>query len=1065
MIPLTKNRLPFSIACLAVISFISTSEYSHAQQQLKPIVEVDVDEEALEEAFRAGDYGAAYQLTSGYAEAGVEDLYYLACGLEWFGLGTSKSVNAALRWCAQAENKDEFSETVVAIVHFVHERLDVDTDQPDDYLRFVEEKAIGGDIGAMKLMAAAHRLGVIGFNYERGEPAVDRQSADAWMRRAAEAGDPEALVTVARPWMASSDPELRASFVTYMERAAEQGYVLAASYLSTFYLGHSEGAPSSTANEMLAEALKWARVAANLDPSYSMSVVYILQDINEPLRDQDEAIKWMRLGAEAGSRDAMMALADAFLSGEGVRRNLEEATKWYHAYFATLETEGYMPPEAARAGLGLLTIAHEKKNHELMVETFPRLLRAAQSEHFEILLGVRDKSSVQYALGVAFRDGIGLEKNLDKALQYFSAAAEYGHAVASRERDFIKASRASLSADDLRAIQAQLAQQGRASYGGYLMGPIDGIWGRSTFNALRAWQCAVGAPITGQINERLVKRIEEENGNVRYGTQAWTARLFDAIDKGDPDCILAAIVNGGNVSAVYRSSDVFESLGYALGLWDYQEQVQRAEKLRIARILLARGAPARIGSIFSFISDGDHQIVDMFLDRGVNPLGQIEGKTLLEWAAYYDQPRVAEVLIRYGALPLSKKQRAQERLVSINGRGLYPGGIHKAREAFEAGAKVNTTGSKGETALVQVLRGGPITLPGQLNYLRFLLDAGADPNKMANAGFRNLDGIPLHILIFFNQKWLDEESEYANKFPMKAELAREALQLLIENGAKIGARDSSGKTPLHIAAEVGSLHSAQVLISKGALLDVRDDTGRRPIDYAEDADVIAFLLNPSPSSNEPEGSEPTFGSGFVVTSSGHVITNSHVVEGCSNISASWPNMETTTVDLIASDPVNDIAVLAISAGVSNRSYSPIPIRSKDANLGESILVAGFPFGDMVSSELKVTSGIVNSLKGPGNDVSRFQLDAAIQQGNSGGPIFDRGGNVIGMIVSQLDKRLIEKKMGSIPENMNFGIKASTLETFLSSNDIQYIEGTLESLDSVESVAQTAKNVTVMLKCQ
>jgi len=74
------------------------------------------------------------------------------------------------------------------------------------------------------------------------------------------------------------------------------------------------------------------------------------------------------------------------------------------------------------------------------------------------------------------------------------------------------------------------------------------------------------------------------------------------------------------------------------------------------------------------------------------------------------------------------------------------------------------------------------------------------------------------------------------------------------------------------------------------------------------------------------------------------------------------------------------------------------LRSEDVRLGEKVLVAGYPFGEFFSNTIKVTSGIVSATRGAGDDSGQFQLDAAVQPGNSGGPIYDSGGNIVGVVI-------------------------------------------------------------------
>ena len=140
------------------------------------------------------------------------------------------------------------------------------------------------------------------------------------------------------------------------------------------------------------------------------------------------------------------------------------------------------------------------------------------------------------------------------------------------------------------------------------------------------------------------------------------------------------------------------------------------------------------------------------------------------------------------------------------------------------------------------------------------------------------------------------------------------------------------------------------------------------------------------------------------------------------------------------------------------------LRSDDVKLGEKVLVAGFPFGEYFSNTIKVTSGIVSATRGAGDDSGQFQLDAAIQPGNSGGPIYDSGGNIVGVVISQLDKLKVAKAIGSLPENVNFGIKASTVRQFLISSGVPSKKSERTEEKSTEQLAEIAKNQALMVVC-
>ena len=129
-----------------------------------------------------------------------------------------------------------------------------------------------------------------------------------------------------------------------------------------------------------------------------------------------------------------------------------------------------------------------------------------------------------------------------------------------------------------------------------------------------------------------------------------------------------------------------------------------------------------------------------------------------------------------------------------------------------------------------------------------------------------------------------------------------------------------------------------------------------------------------------------------------------------------------------------------------------------------MLVAGYPFGDAFSSTIKVTTGVVISTRGAGDDSGQFQLDAAVQPGNSGGPIYDNEGNIVGVVISQLDKLKMAKTIGSMPENVNFGIKASTVRQFLISSGLPSKKSERTEEKSTEQLAEIAQNQALIVMC-
>ena len=158
-----------------------------------------------------------------------------------------------------------------------------------------------------------------------------------------------------------------------------------------------------------------------------------------------------------------------------------------------------------------------------------------------------------------------------------------------------------------------------------------------------------------------------------------------------------------------------------------------------------------------------------------------------------------------------------------------------------------------------------------------------------------------------------------------------------------------------------------------------------------------------------------------------------------------------TADVLETDRSNDLALLRISSTkmasadtkslISKLGITVVPLasdgllRSEDVELGERVLVAGYPYGDIFSNTIKVTGGMVSANRGFGDDTGQFQMDAAVQPGNSGGPIYDENGNIVGVVIAQLNKLKVAKAIGSLPELVNFGIKASTVRQFLTASGL------------------------------
>jgi S1-C subfamily serine protease len=204
------------------------------------------------------------------------------------------------------------------------------------------------------------------------------------------------------------------------------------------------------------------------------------------------------------------------------------------------------------------------------------------------------------------------------------------------------------------------------------------------------------------------------------------------------------------------------------------------------------------------------------------------------------------------------------------------------------------------------------------------------------------------------------------------------------------------------------------------------------------------------------------GSGFIVSSNGHVVTNHHVVNGCvGDIQGKLTTGGTMTLRVISSDETNDLALLQTPMTFTEVAT----IRGMPIHSGDSVVAIGFPFHGLLTSDFTVTTGIISSLSGILNDTRYLQISAPVQPGNSGGPLLDLSGNVVGVVAEKFNALKFAKASGgTIPENMNFAIKTGAVRDFLDNGVVSY--KTSESAMELKTadIASRARAYTVLISC-
>ena len=219
--------------------------------------------------------------------------------------------------------------------------------------------------------------------------------------------------------------------------------------------------------------------------------------------------------------------------------------------------------------------------------------------------------------------------------------------------------------------------------------------------------------------------------------------------------------------------------------------------------------------------------------------------------------------------------------------------------------------------------------------------------------------------------------------------------------------------------------------------------------------------SPNAAPASPKATRKT-GTGFAISAAGHILTNHHVVDGCTgDIHGNLSGESVTTLRVVSSDESNDLALLQGPAA-SFKEFAEI--RDRAIRSGDSVVAIGYPFHGLLTSDFTVTTGIVSSLSGALNDTRYLQISAAVQPGNSGGPLLDTDGQIVGMVAAKLNALKFVKATGNIPENINFAIKTGMLRDFLDNSVVPYQTADAKSELKTSDIARNARAFTLLIAC-
>ena len=220
----------------------------------------------------------------------------------------------------------------------------------------------------------------------------------------------------------------------------------------------------------------------------------------------------------------------------------------------------------------------------------------------------------------------------------------------------------------------------------------------------------------------------------------------------------------------------------------------------------------------------------------------------------------------------------------------------------------------------------------------------------------------------------------------------------------------------------------------------------------KDIGLVTFLRIDNLASTQPEGT----GTGFFITND-LVATSYHVIEGAKKITVSHDKQKAIGT-IVAKHVKNDVAILKVEG--MEQVTEPLPLGDpRKVKLGQAVSTLGFPMPNLMGVSPKAGEGIINSLTGIQDDIRSFQVSIPIQPGNSGGPLLNESGQVIGIISSKLNELYAINYKGTIMQNVNYAVKISYL---MNASPISLQYGNYNEKLSTQEVVRRAENAVVFV---
>jgi len=324
------------------------------------------------------------------------------------------------------------------------------------------------------------------------------------------------------------------------------------------------------------------------------------------------------------------------------------------------------------------------------------------------------------------------------------------------------------------------------------------------------------------------------------------------------------------------------------------------------------------------------------------------------------------------------------------------------------------TGNPGpaDTRMQELLKQGPDSEGAQIAYAKYLaLTGDSAASQRALQRF-----IELHPQAAAVHEQLGDLEFQSGKQVLGVQLKRTAASLYATQGNLFRRDVVNAWLETHGSAAPSTAASP----SKAPAQQAR--TAEGPVPVAVDKDFAP----PVKRFPFPAGVTITGGSGFIVDGGRKIVTNRHVIEDGKEFAVRTGLGEIIKARLLFVSPTDDIAVLELEQPLPKDRAVPADAYAKPG-VGRNVVVMGYPLWSVLGEgSPSLTNGMVSKRTGLMDDTSTFQLTAKVNKGNSGGPVFDLNGRVVGITVGKLDTKKFRDDQGFVPEDVNFAIHVDRL---------------------------------------